>query len=82
VLDEIAREALSGHAILDALIVHRVGEIGHGEVIVLCAAWAEHRAAAFAACRQLIEALKSRAPFWKKERLTDGERWVTHNTPG
>ncbi|HEY5789042.1 MAG TPA: molybdenum cofactor biosynthesis protein MoaE, partial [Gammaproteobacteria bacterium] len=41
-----------------------------------------HRAAALDACRFLIEELKSRAPFWKKERLADGERWVEHNTPG
>ncbi len=82
VLGEIAAEALAVHPVLDVLIVHRVGEIAPGEAIVLCAAWSEHRAAAFSACRALIEALKSRAPFWKKERLDDGERWVTHNTPG
>lgn len=67
----------------DALIVHRVGDILPGEPIVLTAVWSAHRAAAFDACRFLMEALKSRAPFWKKETLKDGTyRWVERNTPG
>jgi len=52
------------------------GPIEPGEAIVLTAAWSAHREAAFAACRYLIEELKHRAPFWKKEKLQDGERWV------
>lgn len=68
--------------ILDALIVHRVGTLTPSDTIVLVAVWAAHRAAAFAACRYLIEELKSRAPFWKKERLDGSERWVVRNTPG
>lgn len=67
----------------DALIVHRVGDIHPGEPIVLTAVWSAHRKDAFEACRFLMEALKSRAPFWKKETLSDGsERWVEKNTPG
>lgn len=67
----------------DALIVHRVGEITPGEPIVLVACWSAHRAAAFEACRFLMEALKSRAPFWKKETLKDeSHRWVEKNTDG
>ena len=51
--------------------------------IVLVAVWSAHRAAAFEASRWLMEELKSRAPFWKKEVLAEGgERWVEHNTPG
>ena len=82
-LGRIADEARERFGLADALIVHRVGEILPGEPIVLTAAASAHRAAAFDACRWLMEALKSRAPFWKKERLADGaERWVERNTPG
>jgi len=69
--------------IQDALIVHRVGIINPGDPIVLTAIWAAHRAAAFDACRFMIESLKLEAPFWKKETLTDNSsRWVATNTPG
>ncbi len=82
-LATIIGEAHATLPIIDALIVHRVGELIPGEPIVLTAVWSQHRAAAFDACRFLMEALKSRAPFWKKERLADGsERWVTRNTDG
>lgn len=67
----------------ECLIVHRVGALGPDDPIVLAAAWSAHRAEAFAACRFLMEELKTRAPFWKKETLTGGdERWVENNTPG
>ena len=76
-------DAHSKWDIQDALIVHRVGDISPGEPIVLTVVWSAHRAAAFDACRFLMEALKSRAPFWKKETLKDGShRWVEQNTPG
>lgn len=78
-LDTICDEALARWNILDCLILHRYGEIRPDETIVLTAVWAAHRAEAFEACRYLIEELKARAPFWKKERTADGERWV-HDT--
>lgn len=82
-LERLVIEARERWPLLDALIVHRVGDIAPGEPIVLTAAWSAHRAAAFEACRYLMEALKSRAPFWKKEALEGGkERWVEKNTPG
>lgn len=81
-LARIAEEALRRWAVLDVLIVHRVGRLVPGDPIVLVAAWSAHRAAAFDACRYLIEELKTRAPFWKKETGDAGERWVQHNTPG
>ena len=82
-LEEIIAEARSQWEIIDALIVHRVGDILPGQPIVLTAVWSAHRAAAFDACRFLMEALKSRATFWKKETLEDGKkRWVEKNTPG
>lgn len=82
-LAQIITEAKARWPVLECLIVHRVGAILPGEPIVLTAVWSAHRAAAFEACRFLMEELKHRAPFWKKERLADGsERWVEKNTPG
>ena len=81
-LETICRDALNEHSILDCLIVHRVGDISPNDAIVLVAAWSAHRGAAFDACRMLIEKLKTDAPFWKKETLNQGERWVEKNTDG
>jgi len=81
-LQNIVAEAQQQWALLDVLIVHRVGELRPNDPIVLVAVWSAHRAAAFEACRFIMEALKSRAPFWKKEALSTGERWVANNTTG
>ena len=79
-LQKISEEAAKKWNILDSLIVHRVGEMLPNDPIVLVAVWSAHRAAAFDASRYLMEELKSRAPFWKKEGLTENERWVDKNT--
>ncbi len=79
---KISREAIERWDLLDSLILHRVGQIRPADAIVLVAVWSAHRAAAFEASRWLMEELKSRAPFWKKEALAEGERWVAKNTPG
>ncbi len=82
-LHQIIDEACEQWAVQNTLIVHRVGEILPAEPIVLVAVWSAHRAAAFDACRFLMEALKHRAPFWKKENLVEGStRWVEKNTAG
>ena len=81
-LGEIVRGAAKQFGLLDALVIHRVGNIAPGDPIVLVAVWSAHRAAAFSACRSVMEALKSQAPFWKKETLADRERWVARNTAG
>ncbi len=81
-LQAISREAMARWDILDTLIIHRFGEIHPDEPIVLLAVWSAHRSESFPACRYLIEELKSRAPFWKKEINGEGARWVKHNTPG
>ena len=81
-LDKICEEAKQRWDIIDCLIIHRVGEVSPNDPIVLTAVWSAHRAAAFDACRYLMEELKSRAPFWKKESLANGERWVEKNSPG
>lgn len=79
-LQKISEEAASKWDIMDSLIVHRVGEMHPNDPIVLVAVWSAHRAAAFDASRYLMEELKSRAPFWKKESLSDKTRWVDKNT--
>jgi molybdopterin synthase catalytic subunit len=79
-LQKISEEATARWDILDSLIVHRVGEMLPNDPIVLVAVWSAHRAAAFDASRYLMEELKSRAPFWKKESLPDKARWVEKNT--
>ena len=80
-LRRIAEEACQQWKILDLLLAHRVGKIIPGEPIVIIAVWSEHRAESFAVSRFLIEELKSRAPFWKKEKSEKGSRWVEQNTP-
>jgi len=81
-LESIQAEARSQWAIIDALIVHRVGTVEPGDPIVLTAAWSSHRGDALDACRHIMEALKSRAPFWKRETVSGSARWVESNTDG
>ena len=81
-LQRIVASAYRQWPLLDALVMHRVGTLQPNDPIVLIAVWAERRAAAFAACRFLIEELKSTAPFWKREDTAAGPHWVEHNTPG
>jgi len=75
-LEEIVAEARGRFDIRDALVIHRVGALAPGDQIVLVAVTSAHRGMAFDACEFIMDALKTRAPFWKKERLPDGERWV------
>lgn len=79
-LAKISEEAAKKWQLLDSLIIHRVGEVLPDDPIVLVAVWSAHRAEAFDASRYLMEELKSRAPFWKKEGLEKGSRWVAKNT--
>ena len=81
-LQRIVESAGKEWPLLDALVLHRVGELRPNDPIVLVAVWSAHRAAAFAACRFIMEELKSKAPFWKREDTAAGARWVEHNTPG
>lgn len=75
-LQRIADEAGERWDLEGIRIVHRVGELRPEEPIVLVAVTSAHRKAAFRACEFIIDYLKTRAPFWKKERTADGERWV------
>ena len=75
-LAQIIEEARSRWDIVDALVIHRVGELKPGDQIVLAAVAGAHRGEAFAACEFIMDYLKTRAPFWKKEQTPAGERWV------
>ena len=76
-LIRLVEEARSHWPIQGCTVIHRVGDLNINDQIVLILVSSAHRKAAFAACEYLIDELKSRAPFWKKERLTDGSlRWV------
>ena len=80
-LEKICQEAIDRWQLVDAMIVHRVGDILPDDPIVLVAAWSAHRKEAFEASRFMIEDLKHSAPFWKKEKTTNGHHWVEKNTP-
>ncbi|MBB3059649.1 molybdopterin synthase catalytic subunit MoaE [Microbulbifer rhizosphaerae] len=76
VLGDIAEQARQRWQLGRVCIVHRIGPLDPGEDIVFVGATAEHRQAALDACAFIMDWLKSRAPFWKKERGPGGERWV------
>lgn len=75
-LREIRERALKDFDIIEALILHRYGEIEIGENIVLIVIGAEHRADAFRACQWCIDELKQITPIWKREQTPQGEVWV------
>jgi molybdopterin synthase catalytic subunit len=75
-IGKIAEQARERFGLADLLILHRTGRIQPGEAIVFVATAARHRREAFEACDFLMDYLKSRAPFWKKEHGPDGERWI------
>jgi len=75
-IGKIADQARTRFSLDDLMIRHRVGKIAPGEPIVFVATAARHRRAAFEACDFLMDYLKSRAPFWKKEHGPGGERWI------
>jgi molybdopterin synthase catalytic subunit len=72
----IVDEAKTRWQIYDATVIHRVGELKPTDPIVLVAVSSAHRGEAFAACEFIMDYLKTRAPFWKKEQTPEGARWV------
>ena len=76
----IVTEARERWQVLDALVIHRIGALAPTDQIVLVLVAATHRGDAFAACEFLMDYLKTRAPFWKKERTPAGSRWVDART--
>ena len=75
-LAAIVAEAKGRWDIIDALVIHRVGELKPLDQIVLVVVSGTHRGAAFAACEFIMDYLKTQAPFWKKEQTAQGARWV------
>ena len=75
-IGKIADEAIARWALADVLVIHRYGPLKPGEPIMMVATASAHRAAAFEAADFLMDYLKSRAPFWKKEVTQDGATWV------
>lgn len=75
-LEQIATEARARWSLGDVLVIHRYGPMRPGEQIMMVATAAPHRKDAFEAAEYLMDYLKSRAPFWKKEQGMDGEGWV------
>jgi molybdopterin synthase catalytic subunit len=75
-LREIKDEAMKTFPLLSVDIVHRVGRMAIGEIIVLIVVTAGHRREAFLGCEYIIDRLKQTTPIWKKEYLKDGTRWV------
>jgi molybdopterin synthase catalytic subunit len=79
-ITEIVEQARSRWNIPSALVIHRVGTLKPGDQIVLVVTMGAHRGEAFAACEFIMDYLKTRAPFWKKEQTPQGERWVDSRT--
>jgi molybdopterin synthase catalytic subunit len=75
-LGRIVEEAMARWQIVDCTVIHRYGELKPTDPIVLVVVASAHRGDAFAACEFLMDYLKTRAPFWKKEQTPEGARWV------
>ena len=75
-LDSIVSEAEGRWEVLGCTVIHRVGTLKPLDQIVLVIVASGHRGDAFAACEFIMDYLKTRAPFWKKEATPEGERWV------
>ena len=75
-IGKIVEEARAQWQIIDCTVIHRYGELQPNDQIVLVAVASSHRADAFAACQFIMDYLKTRAPFWKKEHYAGGARWV------
>ncbi len=75
-IEQLARQVAQDRGLQAFSIVHRVGHVAPGETVVFVAAASAHRRAAFDGADQLMDYLKSRAPFWKKSIERDGARWI------
>jgi molybdopterin synthase catalytic subunit len=75
-LQSILAKAKKDHSIGEAKVAHRTGRLTPGEVVVVIAVSATHRADAFDACEEIIDSMKKTTPIWKQEFMDDGGRWV------
>jgi molybdopterin synthase catalytic subunit len=76
VVEGLVRDASDRWDVREARVIHRVGNLALGEQIVFVGVCSAHRGDAFAACEYIMDALKTSAPFWKKEITGDSEHWV------
>jgi len=76
VLEGLIKEAAHRWPIINAIIVHRVGELRPADQIVFVGVNSAHRDAAFAAAEYLMDILKTKAPFWKREQRPEGDKWL------
>jgi len=75
-IGKIVEQAKSRWRVMDCTVIHRYGELKPTDQIVMVAVASAHRGDAFAACEFVMDYLKTRAPFWKKEQTAEGARWV------
>ena len=75
-LEDICAQAHARWDLIDTLVIHRVGPLQPGDRIVLVGVAGAHRGEAFEACEFIMDYLKTRAPFWKREDTPGGSRWV------
>ena len=75
-IGKIVAQASERWKLMDVTVIHRYGELKPADQIVLVAVASAHRGEAFAACEFIMDYLKTRAPFWKKEQTPEGARWV------
>ena len=78
-IKEILEDAIKRFGLLDAIAIHRIGEVQVGEISVFTAAASIHRKDAFRGCEFIIDRIKLDCPIWKKDMFTDGERWRSEN---
>ncbi|MEO8385327.1 MAG: molybdopterin synthase catalytic subunit MoaE [Betaproteobacteria bacterium] len=76
-LVDIVDQARRRWEVIDATVIHRVGQLSPTDQIVLVLVASAHRGDAFQACEYIMDFLKTQAPFWKKESTVDGDRWVS-----
>ena len=79
-LNKIEQEANQRWELTGSIIIHRTGQLNPNDNIVFVASASKHRKQAFRACEFMIDTLKTTAPFWKQEAVSNGTRWVTTNT--
>lgn len=75
-LSGIVEQARARWELIDCTVIHRIGELYPADPIVLVIVASAHRGDAFAACEYIMDYLKTEAPFWKKEKTPEGDRWV------
>jgi molybdopterin synthase catalytic subunit len=79
----ILAEARDRFGLLDAVCVHRIGALAPGDLAIWVGVTAEHRGAAFDACRLIVDEVKARVPIWKREGYADGGAgWIDRTDPG